>query len=122
MRALFMAAVFLVVSGIVIGDAAVQNDFILKSAYAAEMQSVAGSSDRMTAIGYGYLPAGMPVGRAKLMARRAAIVDAQRNLVEIIKGTAVDAETSMENYLVTSDIVKLKSMVWSQVRGSLRRN
>lgn len=53
MRALFMAAVFLVVSGIVIGDAAVQNDFILKSAYAAEMQSVAGSSDRMTAIGYG---------------------------------------------------------------------
>ena len=97
MRALFMAAVFLVVSGIVIGDAAVQNDFILKSAYAAEMQSVAGSSDRMTAIGYGYLPAGMPVGRAKLMARRAAIVDAQRNLVEIIKGTAVDAETSMEN-------------------------
>lgn len=108
MRALFMAAVFLVVSGIVIGDAAVQNDFILKSAYAAEMQSVAGSSDRMTAIGYGYLPAGMPVGRAKLMARRAAIVDAQRNLVEIIKGTAVDAETSMENYLVTSDIVKTK--------------
>ena len=85
-----------------IGDAAVQNDFILKSAYAAEMQSVAGSSDRMTAIGYGYLPAGMPVGRAKLMARRAAIVDAQRNLVEIIKGTAVDAETSMENYLVTT--------------------
>lgn len=108
MRSLFMAAVFLVVSGIVIGDAAVQNDFILKSAYAAEMQSAASSSDRMTAIGYGYFPAGMPVGRAKLMARRAAIVDAQRNLVEIIKGTAVDAETSMENYLVTSDIVKTK--------------
>lgn len=108
MRSLFMAAVFFVVSGIVIGDAAVQNDFILKSAYAAEMQSVAGSADRMTAIGYGYFPAGMPVGRAKLMARGAAIADAQRNLVGSIKGTAVDAERSVADYVTISDIVKTK--------------
>lgn len=108
MRTLFKAAVFLVVSGIMIGGASLQNIFVMTRAHAAEMQSVTESAGKMTAVGYGALPAGMPVGRAKMLARRAAIVDAQRNLVEIIKGTAVDAATTVENYLVTSDIVKTK--------------
>lgn len=107
MKSLFMTAVFLVVSGIVMSGTPLQNNFIQR-ACAAEMQTVADSAGKMTAVGYGAFPAGMPVGRAKLMARRAAIVDAQRNLVEIIKGTAVDAETSVENYIVTSDIVRTK--------------
>ena len=69
---------------------------------------VVGQAEMIQADGYGAMPAGMPVGRARLLARRAAIVDAQRNLVETIKGTAVDAETTMENYMVTSDLVKTK--------------
>lgn len=58
--------------------------------------------------GFGSVPAGMPINRGKLMARRAAIVDAQRNLLESIKGISVDSETTMENYIVTSDLVKTK--------------
>lgn len=69
---------------------------------------VVGQAEMIQADGYGSMPAGMPAGRAKLMARRAAVVDAQRNLVETIKGTAVNAETTMENYMVTSDLVKTK--------------
>lgn len=65
-------------------------------------------SETIQADGYGGMPAGMPVGRAKLMARRAAVVDAQRNLVETIKGTAVDAETIVNNYITQSDVVKTK--------------
>lgn len=68
----------------------------------------ASDAQQIQAVGMGSLPAGMPLPRAKLMARRAAIMDAQRNLVEEIKGTAVDAESTMENFLLTSDIVKTK--------------
>lgn len=66
------------------------------------------NAEMIQADGYGAVPAGMPAARGRLMARRAAIVDAQRSLVEQIKGTAVDANTTMENYLITSDVVKTK--------------
>lgn len=63
---------------------------------------------KITADGYGVLPTGIPIGRAKIMARRAAIVDAQRNLVETIQGTAVDSETTVNNFILTDDVVKTK--------------
>lgn len=68
----------------------------------------AAASQEIQAMGMGSLPAGMPLPRAKMMARRAAIMDAQRNLIGEIKGTAVDSESTMENFLLTSDIVKTK--------------
>lgn len=68
----------------------------------------AAGEQEIQAVGMGSLPVGMPLPRAKMMARRAAIVDAQRQLVEQIKGAAVDAETTVENYLTISDIVKTK--------------
>lgn len=66
------------------------------------------SQEEMTADGYGAMPGNMPLPRAKMMARRAAIMDAQRNLIEIIKGAQVDAESSMDMYLLQSDVVKTK--------------
>lgn len=66
------------------------------------------NSEKITADGYGVLPTGIPIGRAKIMARRAAIVDAQRNLVETIQGTAVDSETTVNNFILTDDVVKTK--------------
>ena len=44
--------------------------------------------------------------QARMMARRAAIVDAYRQLAEQIKGVNVDADTTVENMMVTSDVVK----------------
>lgn len=66
------------------------------------------NGEKITADGYGVLPTGIPIGRAKIMARRAAIVDAQRNLVETIQGTAIDSETIVNNFILTDDVVKTK--------------
>ncbi len=46
--------------------------------------------------------------QGKAMARRAAIVDGQRNLAEIIKGVQVDSETTVKNMEVESDVVRTK--------------
>lgn len=62
-----------------------------------------GSSSDVTAIGIG-----MPGNRGTAMARRGAVMDAQRNLLEIIKGVSVNSESTMEDLYVTSDIVKTR--------------
>jgi len=54
--------------------------------------------------------------QAQLMARRAAIVDAQRNLLETIEGVKVDAETTVQNFELTNDVVK------TQVSGMVRNS
>jgi len=74
----------------------------------ANVCQAAEAEEEITATGFGALPQGVPVARAKMMARRAAIVDAQRGLVEAIKGTSVDAETTVNMSLLQSDIVKTK--------------
>ncbi|MCE5287275.1 MAG: LPP20 family lipoprotein [Pelosinus sp.] len=61
------------------------------------------------AIGTGVPPANaISVAQAKVLARRAAIVDAYRNLAETIDGVQVDAETTLANLQISSDIVKTK--------------
>lgn len=66
-----------------------------------------GSESDVTAVGVGLPPANAGV-RGKLLARRAAIVDAQRNLAEFTKGVQIDAETILENLTVSSDTVRTK--------------
>jgi len=44
-------------------------------------------------------------GRARLMAERAAVVVAQRNLLEIIKGVRVDSDTKVENFVTKFDVI-----------------
>ncbi len=63
-------------------------------------------TSEITAVGYGTPPAGYTDARGYLLARRAAIVDAQRVLAEDIAGVQVDAETTVENMAVVSDVVK----------------
>ncbi len=46
--------------------------------------------------------------QARLMARRAAIVDAYRQLAEQIKGVNVDATTTVQNMMMTNDTVTTK--------------
>ncbi len=52
--------------------------------------------------------------QANMMAERGAIVDAQRNLLEMIKGISIDGETTVENFMTTSDRVK------TNLEGTLR--
>ncbi|MCX7954925.1 MAG: hypothetical protein N3A01_07020 [Bacteroidales bacterium] len=43
--------------------------------------------------------------QAKLMAQRGAIVDAQRNLLEIIKGVNITSETTVQDMITTRDYI-----------------
>ena len=65
-------------------------------------------TSEVTAEGYGTPPAGYTDARGYLLARRAAIVDAQRVLAECIAGVQVDAETTVENMAVANDTVKTR--------------
>lgn len=52
--------------------------------------------------------------QAKVLSRRAAMADAQRNLLETIEGVRVTAGTTVENMMVTSD------RVGTRVKGMIR--
>ena len=71
----------------------------------------------ITAVGIGAPPA-QPVNpaQARGMAERAAQVVALRNLLESVKGVRVDSTTTVENFIVTSDIIR--TQVNGFVQGS----
>jgi len=52
--------------------------------------------------------------QARLMAERGAVVDAQRNLLEVTQGVRVNGETMVEDYITKSDIV------FSRVNGLVK--
>lgn len=62
----------------------------------------------VTAMGVGIPPQTPNPAQAKALARRAAIVDAQRNLLDTLKGAQIDADTLMENLMIINDTVKSK--------------
>ena len=45
---------------------------------------------------------------AAMLARRAAVADAYRQMAEVVNGVQVDAETTVEQMMLTSDIVKTR--------------
>ena len=53
-------------------------------------------------------PTAMNLAHARMLARRAAVVDGYRQLAEAVQGVNVDAETTVENMMVTSDVVRTK--------------
>lgn len=57
------------------------------------------------AIGYGALPTNVPAGQAKIMARRTAVVLAQRNALEYLKNSQIDSDTTISDMMV-DDVVR----------------
>ncbi len=64
------------------------------------------SAARIQAEGAGAGPENMPPAMARMMACRAAVVDAQRNLVESIQGVRVEGTTVVADMMVESDTIK----------------
>lgn len=59
------------------------------------------------AIGHGAAVRGS-LAQARPLARRAAVNDAQRNLLEIMKGVKIDSATTVENFVVSSDVIRAR--------------
>lgn len=72
------------------------------------------TEDYVEATGQGVPPAGKEnTPQGKLLARRAATVDLQRNLLEFLQGVRVDSKTTMNDFMA-SDIVR------TEVQGTVR--
>jgi hypothetical protein len=49
------------------------------------------------------------IAQARLMTERAALTDARRNLLEVLKGVQVDSVTEVENFMVKDDKIRLQA-------------
>ena len=80
-------------------------------------ENVDWNSNVIRATGGGVAPTGArTMAQARMMARRAAIADAYRQLAEYVGGVNVDAETTVDMAAVQSDIIKTK--VNATIRGA----
>ncbi|HOI72993.1 MAG TPA: hypothetical protein PLO63_02490 [Syntrophales bacterium] len=87
-------------------------DLIAQSAGTGEINWVQGY---ISVTGQGAAVRGS-LAQARPLARRAAVSDAQRNLLEIIKGVKIDSTTTVENFIVASDVIR--SHVNGVVKGA----
>jgi len=65
--------------------------------------------DIIQATGQGFPPKNMiDINKAKMMAKRAAVIDAKRNLIEEIKGIYIDSNTIINDHIIKNDIISVK--------------
>lgn len=59
--------------------------------------------------------------QARAMAERAAFIVATRNLLEVVKGIRVDSATLVENFIVSSDVIKTEVSGFVQGAQTLKK-
>ncbi len=64
--------------------------------------------------GTGITPEGTSPAKAKILAKRAAKLDAQRQLLEAAKGININSESTVENFMTKNDYIH------SRVNGLIR--
>jgi hypothetical protein len=84
------------------------------SVCAAEAGEINWVNGYLSATGSGAVAPKGNMAQARPLARRAAVADAYRNLLETIKGVKVDSSTTVENFMVAQDIIK------TQVEGVVK--
>jgi hypothetical protein len=108
-RSVFFAALVIALLAFTTGSASAQLVGTIKDVIEPTGSSgkVDWTTGVITAVGIGAPPA-QPANaaQARAMAERAAQVVAYRNLLEAVKGVRVDSTTTVENFMVTSDVIK----------------
>jgi hypothetical protein len=61
------------------------------------------------------------IAQARLMTERAALSDARRNLLEVLKGVRVDSATRVENFVTKDDQIRLQAEGFIQGSVEVRR-
>lgn len=113
-----LAAIFVLTSFSTLGLAAANvtvtvNDFSNPGPGVQPVDNGSGTIDWRQGVievkGLGIAPAQYAsMAQARIMARRAAIVDGYRNLAEAVKGVQVNAESTVQNYQLADDLVRTR--------------
>lgn len=83
--------------------------FVFGSCVYAANGDVNWDEGKIVATGIGVAPPkAVNIAQAKAMARRAAVVDAYRQMAEIISGVNVNSESTVGNFMTDSDIIRTK--------------
>ncbi len=69
------------------------------------MATGCGKPEWIVATGYGAPDPNKPAGQAKLLAKRAAKMDATRALLEQVKGIKIDSNTTVKDFMTKSDSI-----------------
>ena len=103
--------IIIIAFGVFTADASRADDYI---EWIAANSGVNWTNGSAVAEGAGLAKPGTPPSLAKMMACRAALVDAQRNLLESLQGVRVEGITLVDKLMLESDLVK------SSAEGTLK--
>jgi hypothetical protein len=103
--------IIVIAFGVLLAEVSRADDYI---EWVAANSGINWTNGSAVAEGAGLAKPGTPPSLAKMMACRAALVDAQRNLLESLQGIRVEGITIVDKLMLKSDLIK------SSVEGSLK--